>query len=116
MNPYDWISLFYIVAKDGKKYEPIFGYLRRMIKSYILEIAKIDVGIAYVLKKRPILNQFDQPEDIQHLKGGFFDKEHWSSVFKMKEEANSSNSAGDVKCVSDMIRRYIAVRTSLLKI
>lgn len=32
MNPYDWISMFYIVAKDVKKYEPIYKHLKRMLK------------------------------------------------------------------------------------
>ncbi|CAI9260956.1 unnamed protein product [Lactuca saligna] len=69
LNPFDWILLFNIVVKDMKKYEPIYEHLKRMIKCYILEIAKMDVEIAYVLKKRPFFKPFDLPEDIQHLNG-----------------------------------------------
>ncbi|CAI9289412.1 unnamed protein product [Lactuca saligna] len=53
MNPYDWISLFFIVMKDEQKYEPIVAYLKRMIIGYIHEIVKMDVEIALVLKKKP---------------------------------------------------------------
>lgn len=73
------------------------------------------------------------------------DKEHWSIIYKKKEvgeikncifflrdkhlyptsvlksimarvEANSSNFVADVKCVSDMIRWYLSIRASILKI
>ncbi|CAI9301515.1 unnamed protein product [Lactuca saligna] len=65
MNPYDWISLFYIVAKDEKKYESIFAHLKRMIKCYILEIVKIDVEIATILKKMAILKPEEQLNNIE---------------------------------------------------
>ena len=70
MNPYDWISLFNIIAKDVKKYEPIFDHLKRMIKCYILEITKMDIKSAFVLNKRPIMKPFEEPEDIQHMQRG----------------------------------------------
>lgn len=98
----------------------------------------MDVEIASVLKKRPIMKSSDQPNDIQYLKGGIIGREHWSIVYKMKEgaeikncvfvlrdkrlystsslnsilvraEANKSNSAIDIKCVLAMIRWYIFV-------
>ncbi|CAI9291049.1 unnamed protein product [Lactuca saligna] len=55
MNPYDWISLFSIVVKYVKKYETIYENLKRLIKCYILEIAKIEAEISYVMKKTLIL-------------------------------------------------------------
>ena len=55
MNPYGRISLFYIITKNEKKHEPIFAHLKGMIICYIHEIEKMDVEIASVLKKRPIL-------------------------------------------------------------
>ena len=64
MNPYDWISLFHIVLKDEKKYEHIVAHLKRMIICYILKIAKIDVEIASVMKKMPILKPQEQPKNI----------------------------------------------------
>lgn len=70
MNPFDWISLFNIVLKDEKKYEPIVARLKRMFICYILEIAKMDVEIASVLKKRPILKPEEQTKDIHKLKVG----------------------------------------------
>lgn len=45
------------------KYELIYQHLRRMIQSYILEVAKIDVEIGVVLKSEPIMNPFSPPDD-----------------------------------------------------
>lgn len=70
MNLYDWISLFYIVAKDVKKFKPIYEHLKRMIKCYILEIAKIDLEIASDLKIKPILKPTNPPQNIENMKGG----------------------------------------------
>ena len=85
MNPYDWLSLFYIVAKDVKKYEPIFEHLKQMIKCYTLEITKMDVETASIMKKRPILKPDEQTDDIQHLKAGVIRKKDRSIVYKKKE-------------------------------
>lgn len=70
MNPFDQISLFNIVSKDEQKSEPIIVHLKRMIIYYIHEVANIDVEIALVLKKRPILKAKEEPKDIQKLKIG----------------------------------------------
>lgn len=85
MNPYNWIPLFYIIMKDENKYEPILAHFKRMIICYILEISKMDVKISSVLKKRPILKPLEQPKDIQKLKVGAIQKEHWSIVYKRKD-------------------------------
>ena len=85
MNPYDWLYLFHIVTKDVQKYEPIVEHLKRMIKCYILEIAKMDVEIASVLKKRPILKPEEEPKDIQQLKAWIIWMKHWSIFCKRKE-------------------------------
>ncbi|CAI9263711.1 unnamed protein product [Lactuca saligna] len=76
MNSDDYLSLFYSVTKDFKKYEPIFEHLKSMIMCYILEIAKMDVEIASILKKRPILKPDEQLENIQHLKARIIQKKH----------------------------------------
>ncbi|CAI9290582.1 unnamed protein product [Lactuca saligna] len=55
MNPYDWISLLLIVKKYEQKYEFIVAHLKRMPICYVHEIAKMEIDIAYVLKKRTIL-------------------------------------------------------------
>lgn len=59
MNPFDWISLFNIVAKDVKNYEPTYDHLKMIIKCYILDITTMDVEMAFVLKNRWILKPFD---------------------------------------------------------
>ncbi|CAI9294355.1 unnamed protein product [Lactuca saligna] len=144
MNPYDWILLFNIVAKDVTKYEPIFNHLKRMLKCYILEIGKTNIEIASILNNRPIMKPFEEPEDIQDLPSGVIDEEYRSIVYKKKEggvlknckfflrdkhsystnemnqilvrvNAKKTNSASDLKCVSDMIQWYLAVRATLLK-
>ncbi|CAI9272002.1 unnamed protein product [Lactuca saligna] len=64
LNQYDWISLFHIVTKEEKKYEPIVAhFLKRMLICYIQEIAKMDVEITSVLKKKPILKLEEQLKD-----------------------------------------------------
>ena len=68
MNPYDWISLFNIVMNDEKKYEPIVTHLKNMLICYVLEIAKIDVEIALVSQKKPILEPKEHHQDIKKMK------------------------------------------------
>ena len=84
MNPYDWIFLLNIVLKDEKKYEPIVTRLKMMIICYILEIAKINVEITLVLKKRHILEPEEEAKDIQKLKLGVIWKEHCSVMYNRK--------------------------------
>lgn len=65
LNPYDWISLF--VAKGVVKYEPILQFLRRMVRAYILEIAKMDIEISNVLIWNPILKPFSVPDEVDQV-------------------------------------------------
>lgn len=66
LNPYDWISLFNIIVKDTVNYDPNFQFSWRMIRAYIIEIAKMDVQITTFLNRKPILkpslvlNEVDQ--------------------------------------------------------
>lgn len=64
MNPYDWILLVNIVTKDKVKYEPIYQFLKKTIRSYILEVSKIDIEIVAILKRTPILKPFPPPENV----------------------------------------------------
>ncbi|CAI9298239.1 unnamed protein product [Lactuca saligna] len=64
MNPFDWIYLFNIVSKDENKYEPIVAHLRRILICYIQEIAKMDVDIAVVLKKRTLMKPEEEAKDL----------------------------------------------------
>ncbi|CAI9285123.1 unnamed protein product [Lactuca saligna] len=124
---------------------PIFNHLKKMIKCYILEIVKMDIEIASVLNRRPIVKPFKEPEDIQDFPGGLIDKEYWSIMYKKKEDGdlknrmfflrdkhlystsimnqilaranvNKTNTDSELKCISDMILCYQNVRASLLKI
>ncbi|CAI9294204.1 unnamed protein product [Lactuca saligna] len=52
----DWISLFMILSKDEAKYESIVSYVKIMLICYIHEVTKLDVEIAMVLKKKPIVD------------------------------------------------------------
>ncbi|CAI9276534.1 unnamed protein product [Lactuca saligna] len=54
MNPYDWISIFLILSKEEQKYE----------------IAKMDVEIAYVLKKKRILHLEEESKDLNKMNLG----------------------------------------------
>lgn len=60
MSPYDWIVLvpLNIVAIDSLKHEPIFQFMRRMIKGFIQEVSKMDVEILKVLNRKLILEPF----------------------------------------------------------
>ena len=138
MNPFDWINPLNIILKDEKKYEPIVAHLKRMLIFYVHEIAKMDVEIASVLKKRPILKPEEDPKDLQKLKVGKIQKEHWSVVYNRREgqnvqkimcflrdkhlysstslktilemtEAYKGKSANDLKCFSDMIKWYLVI-------
>lgn len=51
MNPFHWISVTNIVSREPFKYQPIFSNMKRLIKTYIIEIEKMDIEISYVLKK-----------------------------------------------------------------
>ncbi|CAI9270001.1 unnamed protein product [Lactuca saligna] len=82
MNLYDWISLFLILSKDEQKYEPIVAHLKRMLICYIHEIAKMDVEITYVLKKKPILKPEEESKDLHKMKLGKIRKDNWSVVYQ----------------------------------
>ncbi|CAI9295632.1 unnamed protein product [Lactuca saligna] len=50
LNPYDWIMLYNLLLKYGKKkYEPVIAHLKLMIVSYVQKVGKMDVKIVVVL-------------------------------------------------------------------
>lgn len=49
-NPYEWISLFNIVLKYEKKYNPIVALMKSMLICYILEITNMDIKIVLLLQ------------------------------------------------------------------
>ncbi|CAI9303854.1 unnamed protein product [Lactuca saligna] len=91
------------------------------------------------------MKPFEEPKDIQDLPGGLIIKDYWSIMYKKKEgtvlkncmfylrdkhlystsvvnrilaraKANKAKLASDLKCMSDMMQWYMAIRASLLKI
>lgn len=145
LDPHDWISMFNIVSRDVVKYDPIYQHLKKMVKSYILEMSKMDVEIVAVLKRKPILKPFDQPDNIKNIKARTIDKEKWSITYMTQKdkviktfllflrdkhlystttlkqilattEANKKNLVEYTKCVSNMIKCYLTIRMTILKI
>ncbi|CAI9299917.1 unnamed protein product [Lactuca saligna] len=70
LNPYEWISLLHILLKDEQKYEPIVLDLNTMLVSYIHAVGKIDVEIASVLRKKPIVKPKEALFDVYKVKLG----------------------------------------------
>ena len=42
LNPHDWILLYNILLSNQREYEPILKHLKRMLASYIHELATMD--------------------------------------------------------------------------
>lgn len=57
------------------KYEPIFQFLRIMIRVYIHESAKMDVKISYVLNRKTILKPFPVPDEVDQFQYRFIENE-----------------------------------------
>ncbi|CAI9271277.1 unnamed protein product [Lactuca saligna] len=57
LYPYDWISLFSLLSKYDQKFETIIAHLKIMLVSYIQEVGRMDVEIAAILRKKPIVQQ-----------------------------------------------------------
>lgn len=85
MNPDGWISLINIVAKNTAKYKHIYQFMKKIIRAYILEVAKMNIEIAAVLKRKPIMNPFPPPDNLDKFKVGFIEKELWGVAYKSKE-------------------------------
>lgn len=145
MNPNDWISLFPILSKDEVKYEPIVSHLKRMIVCYIHEVAKIDVEIAVVLKKRLVVDPIEETKDFQKRRLGKIKKKDQSVVYQRRSGdkvqksllflfdkhlysttvlnhimdltvACKLNDVGELKGFGDMIKWYIVIRNTILNL
>ena len=84
MNLNDSISLFFIVSKEKVKYDPIISHLRRMLICYIYEVAKLDMEITLVLKKRPVVKPKEDTTYFQKRKLGKIKKADWSVVYQTR--------------------------------
>lgn len=90
LNLYNWISLFSLLSKDAHKFEPILENLKRMLVSYILEIAKKDVELAAVLRKKPIMQPKETPKDLDKMQKGKFLKDNWSMAYQQRDKASKN--------------------------
>ncbi|CAI9294032.1 unnamed protein product [Lactuca saligna] len=84
MNPNDWISLFLIQSIDEAKYEPIVSHLKKMMICYIHEVAKHDVEIVAVLKKRYVVDPKEETKYFQKRKLGKLKKADWSVIYQRR--------------------------------
>ncbi|CAI9277153.1 unnamed protein product [Lactuca saligna] len=143
MNLNDWISLFLILLKDEVKYESIVSHLRRMLICYIYEVAKLVVEIAFVLKKKQVVNPKEDTTEFEKRKLSKMKKADWRVVYQRREgdKVKKSlfflldkhlysattlnhiikltvtckvNNEGDLKCFFDMIKWYIIIQNTLL--
>ncbi|CAI9286310.1 unnamed protein product [Lactuca saligna] len=104
----------------------------------------MDIEIASVLNRKPIMKPFPHPKKQDQFQFGFIDNELWGIACKMKEkeevkhymvfirdkhlystfilnqivaktEANKKNKVGDVKCIADMTKWWIVIQTTILQ-
>lgn len=80
INPYDWIMLFDILKKNESQVAPQLHYLKRMIRSYVMELVKIDVEIVGSLKKETIVKPYEQLEILRKFETILFKKSHGGCV------------------------------------
>lgn len=114
-----------------------------MLICYIHEVAKLDVEIATVLKKRHVVDPKEETKDFQKRKLEKLMKADWSILYQRRSGdkvqkslfflldrhlyssstlnnimeftvACKLNSEGDLKCFNDMIKWYLLIRNALL--
>ncbi|KAL7608565.1 hypothetical protein Lser_V15G10047 [Lactuca serriola] len=141
-NPHDWIMLFNILLTNQEQYGPFLDHIKRMLASYIHEVAKMDQEIANVLRKKQIVKNIGKPSDLNKMKLGKIDPVHHTVMFTISEGERflfvlvdkhllstsclehvldithrcKQNSDSDKKKFSDMFRWYISFRHTLLAI
>lgn len=81
LNPYDWIIMFHFLLNDEKSYEPIFEHVKRMLASYVNEVAKLDMEITTTLKKKQIVLPRGAASDINKIQIRKIDKTNWTMMF-----------------------------------
>lgn len=82
LNTFDWITLLHILITDEKKYEPIVAHIKRMLVSYIHEVAKMDIEITTVLRKKPTILPQGSANDIENTKMGKIETDNWTVMFQ----------------------------------
>ncbi|CAI9272161.1 unnamed protein product [Lactuca saligna] len=105
----------------------------------------MDMEIALVLKKRPIVKHEEETTDFQKRRLGKIKKENWSVVYQRKDGdkvqksmfffldkhlysiaalsnimgltiACKANNDANLKCFNDMIKWYLVIRNTLLNL
>ena len=142
LNPHDWILLYNILLSDPREYEPILDHLKRMLASYIHELATMDQEIAKVMNKKPTVKPTPKPGDVNMMKLGQIDSANLTVMFTKGEGLRflfaladkhlfstdclehiiniihrcKQNSAADKKNFTDMLRWYITFRHHMIAI
>lgn len=86
------------------------AHLKRMLISYVLEIGKMDVEIAVVLRKKPTVQPKEAPSDISKMKMGKIIRDNWSVMYQTstREDLNVQ------KCLFFLLEKHL-YSISLLK-
>ncbi|XP_042755595.1 probable disease resistance protein At4g27220 [Lactuca sativa] len=81
LNAHDWILLVNILLDHSKEYEPIIEHLKRMLGSYIHEIATMDQEVARVMNRKLTVKPTQKPCDENKMKIGQIDSTHLVVMF-----------------------------------
>lgn len=119
--------------------------MKRRLICIIHEVAKLDVEIASVLKKKPVVILKEDTTEFEKRKLGKIKKAYWSVVYQRREcdkvkksllflldkhlystialnyimdltVACKANNEGDLKCFGDMIKWYTVIRNTLVSL
>ncbi|KAL7589608.1 hypothetical protein Lser_V15G41254 [Lactuca serriola] len=142
LNLHDWILLYNILLSNFKEYEPIHKHLKRMLASYVHELATMDQEIAKVMNKKPSVKPTSKHGDVNKMKLGQIDSTNLTVMFTKGERHMfmfalvdkhlfstdclehiiniihrcNQNSVAEKKYFIDMLRWYITFRHHVLAI
>lgn len=86
INPHDWIVLTNFLLCDEQKYKPILAHIKRMLVSYIHEVAKLDQEIANALRRMPTVKPIGKASDVNKMHMGQIDTEQWTMMFTKRAD------------------------------
>ncbi|KAL7587314.1 hypothetical protein Lser_V15G38229 [Lactuca serriola] len=114
--------------------ESIISHIKRMLASYIMEVAKMDQEIASVLRKKPTVKMIGKTIDANKVQMGKIDSKYNIAMFTRGEGQRfvfstsclehiidiihmcKLDNESDKKNFTDMLRWYISFRQTLLAI
>ncbi|KAL7612051.1 hypothetical protein Lser_V15G04885 [Lactuca serriola] len=140
LNPHDWILLYNILLSNQREYEPILSHLKRMLASYVHELATMDQEIAKVMNKKPTVKPTSKTGDVHKMKLGQIDSSNLTVMFTRGDKHKflfalvdkhlfsieclehiiniihrcKQNSTAYKKNFTDMLRWYITFRHHIL--